>query len=185
MMKKLVSSPIMSEKVTIQGGALNGSSSSRLIPTSLLRADGLFLARRDRLALARREEALELLLDQLRLVAGLDREHALDDHHAHHRLLLAALAELARERDADDVGDERAVEGRDEGEGHAGADARRVGHVAEHRDETHQGREHPEGGGELGAALDHLLAGRVALELEVDLGLEHVADLLGGEAVDD
>src|SRR5690606_7001851 len=96
--KNVTRSEIMSEKVTIHSGAPAGSSSSKAMKSG-----------RGAHAHLRADEGLESLLQDRGLLARLDPEQAVDHQHAQLRLLLGPQIELAGERQADHVRDERAV----------------------------------------------------------------------------
>ncbi len=76
-------------------------------------------------ALGRVEERAELLLDDARVVARLDRDDALDQHRARVHLVVRDALQLVADRQEDEVRGRDAVERRDEGARDGGAERAR------------------------------------------------------------
>src|SRR3954453_8254874 len=113
MTKKLMSRPMRSAKVTNQPWP-------PWAPPRFLRAIGVGRARSSRfgelVAVVLGQVRDQHLADERRALRLSDQQHAVDDERARHVLLLELDVQLVGDRQADEVRDERAVEGG--GEGH-------------------------------------------------------------------
>src|SRR3954464_4698926 len=89
------------------------------------------------LALLRRDEGHQLVLDHARVVARLDGEDALQRQGSELDLLLGDRLQLGGHGEVDDVRRPHADQRRDERAGDGGAEDRRVGKVLEHVHERH------------------------------------------------
>ena len=136
-------------------------------------------------AQGRRDEGDELLLDDARVVAGLDREDALDDQRAGVELLLGELLQARGDREVDDVGRGDAEQRGDERGGDRRAERLGLVEVAEHVDQAEDGADDAHRRGVAAGLVERLHARGVALAHGVVLGLEDVGDEVGVGAVDD
>src|SRR3954463_4972673 len=98
----------------------------RGLRSGCLAARGAFLGLRLLAARRRRDERLELLREHARVVAGLDREHGLEQHRAVALLVRRELLEPVRDREEEDVRAADAVERREEGARDRVPEVRRV-----------------------------------------------------------
>src|SRR4051794_9291682 len=158
-MKRTISSVIMSAYVISQRSWFSCSSCSscffrRAMSCRLVELGGVG---------GRAHEREELLLDDARVAAGLDREHAFE-HELHVMgLHLGHALDLPGDRQPEDVGRHDAPEGRDEGAGDQRAQLVGLAQVLEHVHQTEDGADDAEGGGEAAHVLEQLRGGLAAL----------------------
>ena len=136
------------------------------------------------LAEPRGQEHVELLPDHARIVARLDRQHAANDDLPGQQFLVAQVAQFLAQGDADQVGQQGAVERADQGDGHRGTDRVGVFQVSQHEDQAQQRGDHAEGRSAAADQFDDLLGLAVPRGPGFDLVVHDLGDDLRPRAVD-